>query len=229
MTPAGFARAGSQRWLQVAVKRCAQRIDAPIRDALGIPHRPLAWRSPLEEAGFREYRDMAALRQLGIVRLPVEPLSAFWPRRGPVRDALAIAGTGQPLLVEAKANIPEAASPKTKASCASLKLIQGSLRRGQCAIAPKSEHDWSGVFYQYANRLAHLYLLREVNSLPAELVFVYFINAIDVDGPTTGSEWDAVTALTHAALGLGRHPMLQHVHHVVVDVKNLQDAVSLSS
>jgi hypothetical protein len=31
--------------------------------------------------------------------------------------------------------------------------------------------------------------------------------------------------LTHAALGLGRHPMLQHVHHVVVDVKDLQNAV----
>lgn len=222
MTSPGFARAGSQRWLQVAVNRCAARIDGPICDALGISRRPLAWRSPLEAAGFREYRDMAALRQLGIARLPVEPLSAFWPPRGPVWDALATTGTEHLILVEAKANIPEAASPKSKASPGSLRTIQRSLRRVQRAIAPKSEYDWSGVFYQYANRLAHLYLFREINGFPAELVFVYFINAIDVGGPATGAEWNAVTTLTHAALGLGRHPMLQHVHHVVVDVEDLR-------
>jgi len=225
MTSRGFARAGSQRWLQVAVNRCAQRIDGPICDALGISRRPLAWRSPLQGKGFREYRDMAALRQLGVTRLPVEPLSAFWPPRGPVWDGLATAGTEHLILVEAKANIPEAASPSSKASPDSLKIIRRSLRLVQQAIAPKSEHDWSGVFYQYANRLAHLYLLREINGFPAELVFVYFINAVDVGGPATGTEWNAVTALTHAALGIGRHPMLQHVHHVVVDVNDLRDAV----
>ena len=129
MTSLDFARAGSQRWLQVAVNRCAERIDRPICDALGIPHRPLAWRSPLEAAGFREYRDMAALRQLGIVHLPVEPLSGFWPPRGPVWDALATAETEHLIFVEAKANIPEAASPRSKASPESLKIIQRSLRR----------------------------------------------------------------------------------------------------
>ena len=36
--------------------------------------------------------------------------------------------------------------------------------------------DWSHCFYQYANRLAHLYLLRESNGLDAFLVFVYFVD-----------------------------------------------------
>ncbi len=31
-------------------------------------------------------------------------------------------------------------------------------------------------FYQYINRLAHLYLLRVLNKIPAYLVFVYFVN-----------------------------------------------------
>lgn len=225
MTSPGFATTGSQRWLQIAVNRCPERIDGPICDAVGLPHGPLVWRSPLEAAGFREYRDMAALRQLGVVRLPVEPLSGFWPPRGPVWDALATAGTTHLVLVEAKANIPEAASPRSKASPESLKIIRRSLRRVQRVIAPKSECDWSGVFYQYANRLAHLYLLRELNGLSAELVFVYFINARDVNGPTTRAEWKAVTTLTHAALGLGRHALLQHVHHVVLDVMDLRNAV----
>lgn len=207
------------------MNRCAEQINGPICDALGISRRPLAWRSPLEGAGFREYRDMGALRQLGVGRLPVEPLSAFWPPRGPVWDGLATADPEYLILVEAKANIPEAASPKSQASHGSLKMIRRSLRRVQRAIAPKCEYDWSGVFYQYANRLAHLYLLREINDLSAELVFVYFINAIDVGGPATGTEWSAVTTLTHAVLGLGQHPMLQHVHNVVVDVNDLRNAV----
>ena len=39
----------------------------------------------------------------------------------------------------------------------------------------RSTCDWSGTFYQYANRLAHLYLLHELNDVDAWLVFVYFV------------------------------------------------------
>ena len=42
--------------------------------------------------------------------------------------------------------------------------------------------------YQYANRLAHLYSLRQMNDIDAYLVFVYFLNDPDLDGPHTERE-----------------------------------------
>lgn len=43
--------------------------------------------------------------------------------------------------------------------------------------------DWTERFYQYANRLAFLYFLREVNGIEAYLVFLYFLNDPHHDGP----------------------------------------------
>jgi hypothetical protein len=125
------------------------------------------------------------------------------------------------LFVEAKAHVAEAASPSTKASPDSLRLIRKSLLATQRFLAPESEADWSQTFYQYANRLAYLYLLRQLNDLPAHLVWVYFVNARDVNGPTSVTEWKAAIALLHAALGLKEHPLEPFIHTVFADVSAL--------
>ncbi|MFC1640236.1 hypothetical protein ACFL3B_05700 [Gemmatimonadota bacterium] len=82
--------------------------------------------------------------------------------------------------------------------------------------------DWSKRFYQYANRLAHLHFLREVNGIDAYLVFVYFLNDPDLDGPKTEREWHVAIKVMHEALGIrGRVPK-KYVIDLFVDVRELQ-------
>jgi hypothetical protein len=126
--------------------------------------------------------------------------------------------------LEAKANVREAASPPSKASPASLAKILSALSEARRFYAPDSVADWHGVFYQYANRLAHHYLLTQLNGIDSRLVFLYFMNASDVRGPTTVAEWEAVTKLIHAALGLPPVLSQYRVHHAYLDVNSLPSA-----
>ena len=83
---------------------------------------------------------------------------------------------------------------------------------------------WTGKFYQYANRLAHLYLLRELNKVNAHLVFVYFIGDKDVNGPDSVAGWKAALAAAKGALGLGKsNPLSKYIGEVFIDVRNLKD------
>ena len=214
-----FAAAGSQRWLQVFINKHQVIIDRAFLDALDLsPNDAIEWLSPLLADEFREYRDMRALRRLGVQSLSHRKLNEFWPNRGPVWDALARTRSGELIFVEAKAHIGEAASPGTKASVASLELIQRSLAEARRFYAPKATTEWSGTFYQYANRLAHHYLFRKLNQLPSHLFFLYFINASDVNGPSSELEWKGATHLLHAALGLTPGKLPDGVHEVFLDV-----------
>src|ERR1700723_162227 len=123
-----FASAGSQRWLQVAVNRKAQFLLSALQRSGAVgPRTSVTWHSPLENDDFREYRDQKALDTVGISTL-AKPLKEFWPARGPVWDALGTTSEGDPLFIEAKAHIPETASPPSKAFAASSKdLIERSL------------------------------------------------------------------------------------------------------
>jgi hypothetical protein len=70
-----------------------------------------------------------------------------------------------------------------------------------------------------------LYLLRELNGLPAHLVFLYFVNATDVAGPTTREEWEGAIKLLHNFLGVTRHKLSAHVIDAFIDVGKLESAV----
>ena len=120
---------------------------------------------------------------------------------------------------------PEAASPPSKASESSLALIRRSLDNARAYYAPGATADWSGRFYQYANRLAFQYLLAELNGLPSRLVFLDFINATDVNGPTSEGEWHGARQLIHALLGLPSDLTGRGVFHVCVDVERIKSAL----
>ncbi|MEX2374169.1 MAG: hypothetical protein WD942_01105 [Dehalococcoidia bacterium] len=214
-----YAKAGSQRWLQIAVNEQPTSISRSLN--LGSGKNSINWASPSAASAFRELRDGAALRALGIGQLPNRTLSDFWPTRGPVWDGLARTTTGEVLLVEAKAHIPELASGETQASPASRVKIERSLKEVQKAIASRSQADWTRTFYQYTNRLAFLYLLRVLNGIPAHLVNVYFTNADDVNGPSSRAEWEGALALMHTLLGTSNHALKPFVHDVFIDVKKL--------
>jgi hypothetical protein len=215
------ATRGSQKWLQIGVNRCPEILNDAIVVAAKMPlGTKIEWLSPLEDENFAEYRDQAFVDKLGL-ELKHRPLNSFWPQRGPVWDGLARTSSGELLVVEAKAHIPEMVSPASKASPPSLERIERALKETRRALAPRTTVSWSGTFYQYTNRLAHLFLLRTLNHQKARLVFLNFIGASDVGGPTTREEWKGAIQVTEAYLGLGRHKLSPYVHHVFVDVGSL--------
>jgi hypothetical protein len=217
-----YAAKGSQRWLQVAVNRLPATIEIPLRESARLgANATFEWISPIERSGFVEYRDQPTFDALGL-ELAKRSLSDFWPARGACWDGLAKASTGDVFLLEAKAHIGEMVSGGSRATDASLERIRASLREVQQAIAPGADFvDWSGTFYQYANRLAHLHLLREQNGIPAHLVFVYFLNAEDVGGPAAREAYEGASQVIEHYLGVRQSKISRYVHKVFVDVKDL--------
>ena len=203
----GKAR-GSLRLIRRAVNDRTSLLNERIRAALQLrSDATIDWKSPLADDDFAEYGDDAFLKLLGI-QLARHPRKDFWPKRGPQGDALAtIEGTGA-LLVEAKANVPEVVSPGTGASPASRMLIDRSLREVKRYLGVDPNIPWTGKLYQYANRIAHLYLLRTLNRIDTHLVFVYFTGDVDVGGPSSVAEWRGAFSGAKRALGFPARPRL---------------------
>lgn len=206
---------GSLRWIQHFVNED----PGSLQTAIGIG--PIHWCSPLASDAYSEYRDGAVLDLLG-VKLSKRSLPSFWPARGPQWDALGRAASGEVILVEAKAHVEEILSPSTKASEHSLRRIRASLAETAAGMRTvPGAVDWSQKFYQYTNRLAHIYLFRKLNDIPALLVFLYFIGDREMNGPASCREWEAAVAVLHEALGLrGRMP--SYVRDVFVEVPESQ-------
>lgn len=212
------ARKGSQKWMQIGANDRPDVLQEALRASGAVRNEAtVEWLSPLAAEDYVEYRDGAFLDLLK-VELKKRDLYSFWPPRGPMWDGLARTSDGEVLLVEAKAHIAEMVSPASKASPGSLKLIEKALRETQAALAPRVDMAWHGTFYQIANRLAHLYLLRELNGVKARLVYLYFIGDQEMGGPRTRDEWEGAIRVTEVYLGLGRHRLQKYIHNVFVDV-----------
>ena len=224
----GAAQRGSQHWLQIAVNQRHDVIDNAIVDALKLPSsESINWLSPLKDdtPPFKEYMDKEFLERL-CINLEHTPLKDFWPRSGPRWDGLARIGDRH-ILIEAKANLPEFNSGGSKASPRSLAKIQSALKETKEFLHVSDETDWTTCFYQYANRLAHLYLLKELNKVPTALVFVYFVGDDTVPGrdPVSREKWEAAIELAHHHLGVRPNSpwMKQNVFDVFIDVHELND------
>lgn len=202
---------GSLKWIQRAVNDRPFLLAHP---ALG----PVEWLSPLAADDYAEYRDGAFLGRLGLSQFS-SALDAFWPARGPQWDALG-RSDDTVVLVEAKAHLDELFS-SCKAGDASRRRIVASLDAVQAKLKAADGADWTQRFYQYANRLAHLWLLRS-NGIDVRLLLVGFLNDSDVKGPVCSEEWKAAYRMMDYALGLPRHHALSaHILHVFPDVRDL--------
>jgi hypothetical protein len=211
---------GSLRWVRELLYHRPGMLDDALRATIPLSAgASTKWVSPRADDEHAEYRDNAALKQLGASRL-LRPLSAFWPLGGPQWDALGRFGADGMILVEAKANLGELISPASQASPESLRRIRAACDEAKSFYGAPPSVSWVGPYYQYANRLAHLYFLREVNQLNAHLVFLYFLNDPDTQGPASAQLWRPAIDEAHATLGL-RAPLPRFVHEVFVDVRRL--------
>lgn len=219
--PQSVGEKGSQKWIQRLINKKPELLNLRIRRNLGFPeNEEIRWISPLEGDDYAEYRDQAFIKLLG-VKLEKMPLEDFWPRGGPQWDAIGRSSSGKLLLVEAKSHIQELISTIKTENEDSLRKICKSLEETKRYLNSTTEIDWSSRFYQYTNRLAHLFFLRELNQLPAYLIFVYFMNDLKMYGPKTIDEWKGALKLLHSYLGIGRHQLQKFITDIFVDVGHL--------
>lgn len=204
--PLGRAFKGSQLQIQIYVNRRRADLDDAIRVALPdlIDSVEIDWRTPIAADGYREYHDSAFLRRVGLDRHEAA-LSEFWPRGGPHWDALARLrsdGIDGVLLVEAK-SYPEEMRSTCKASPPSRERIDAALASTAAWLGVERTPAWTDDYYQFANRLAHLWFLREVTQVPAWLVNVNFVDD-RLHNPTDRDSWDRSLADAKGKLGLPR-------------------------
>ena len=212
---------GSLKDLQVAINEKKKYFDGEISKVIG-KQMNIDWKSPLETDDYAEYRDKDFLIRLGLNKMKY-PLSDFWPNNGPQWDALGVSDD-EIILVEAKANIPEIVSPGTSAkNPESINKISISFDKVKKYLNISNDIDWTGTFYQYVNRIAHLYYLREKNDIKAYLLFIYFINDITVHGPKTKDEWLGVIQVMECYLGLDKkHKLRKYIHDIFIDISDLR-------
>lgn len=212
---------GSLKDIQILINENQTLIDREIKMSFKeLLEREIIWVSPLKSDDFAEYRDNDFIKKVGLNPDEIK-LNSFWPNLGPQWDALAKTNEGDIILVEAKANIPELVSPGTGACVSSKEIINKSLLDTKEYLNITNEIDWSGKYYQYTNRIAHLYFLREKCNKEAYLVNIYFIGDKTVNGPASILEWETVLASLNSHLGLTNHKLCKHIANIFIDINEL--------
>jgi hypothetical protein len=134
------------------------------------------WLAPLAESSYEEPYDHSLLELTKLTQLAPQ-MAKFWPSGGPHWDAVAVAGTAEPIivLVEAKANVEEFKRGDRRATAqSSIMMIDESLAWARERLsATGSAESWVGRHYQFANRLACTLWLRELG-VTAVLAHVLF-------------------------------------------------------
>ncbi len=214
----GRAYAGSQRQIQTYVNKCPYMLNTEIiaalkdkdyieqRYELGGSGIIFDWVSPMESQQYAEYQDEEFWRALWMEDRH-GGTSTFWPKGGPVWDALAIVRFGDrpdqngALLVEAKSYPKEMYGGGMQAKDPhSIEIITNSLANTKSWLGVTDDADWTDKFYQSANRLAHLYLLWYIMKIPTWLVNVYFMD--DPHSPTTRTQWNEFLPTVKDEMGL---------------------------
>ena len=215
---------GSQKWVQKIINFCPSRLNRLIQQEIAsLSGREIQWTSPVEQDEFAEYRDAAFLENLDLQEF-AEKSEKFWPKMGPQWDALGRTADGEVLiLVEAKANVPELVSFCGAKDKESLRTISASLAETQGWLNCREPRvDWKCGFYQYANRLAHLYFLREkAQKEGSYLVFLYFVEDSS-HIPTSRDAWNSALKLQKELMGLSAASLAGKAIEVFINTDDIK-------
>lgn len=194
---------GSLKWIQLLVN------DLPGIFSQKIGASDIDWLSPLKDDDPAEYRDSDFLKVLNLEHLQQDRLEDYWSNSGPQWDALGKSRCKYSL-VEVKVNIPEIYSTCKAKNPRSVSKIEQAISESKKFYSIENGEGWLAGYYQYANRLSHLFFLREVSGVDAELLFVYFC-----DDPTNIStsieDWSAALAHQKKSMGIGK---IDHVNEL---------------
>ena len=207
----------SEHWMRIAANEDSAEFNQLLIAKFGWDEdEQIRWLSPIKSDDYAEYFDESFLERLGIGDLSV-PLSNFWPRSGARWDGLAKTDSGKVILVEAKAYIEEGVDYRSKAERPeSIAMITRALNDAKASFRANNDAPWEAPFYQYTNRLAHLYFLSALNQIDTYLVFLYFADAPDVPKPSSVAEWEGAARLTEKCLGLSnRHPFKERIATII--------------
>lgn len=232
----GKTNKGSQKWMQILVNKHPELLTEVV--SAGLPNAPdsIDWRSPLESDNYKEHRDREFLVKLGKSRyldncLPSwGELYKFWPRNGPCWDTHGATDKGQILIGEAKSHTKEMQGKGSGAkSLKSIEKIDRSLKETQRFLGGAQTIDWAkSAYFQYANRIAHLYWFHKLNGLDAYLVMLYFLNDIameanDTTVPKSAKEWGPAITCQNRELEIPeKHPLSDRIIHVFIDVNDIE-------
>jgi len=125
------------------------------------------------------------------------------------------------LLIEGKAHISEVLSTIQASNPNSVNLIEESLARTRRELGVRTKNPWTTPFYQYANRVAHLHFLKNLNSIKSYLIFVNFVGDKEMGGPENEQEWVGVNNLIHSYLGIGKINLKPFMADICIDVAEL--------
>ena len=214
---------GSQKDIQLLANKYKKLLDEEISKIKKEPVE-LEWFSPLKDDDYAEYVDQCFINRLGISDRILVQLKNFWPKGGVNWDGLAKDGETV-FIMEAKAHISEIKIESTRASSVkSLELIEKSLNETKEFLNIKSDISWCKKnYYQYANRIAHLYYLREKNKIDAHILFIYFLNdkSVVTKKEETKEDWEKAINGIYNKLELKEDNKLsKFIHHIFIDVES---------
>ena len=214
---------GSLKDIQILINNNSDLLNALIINRLPkMDFNNIEWLSPLANDSFAEYSDDDFIKILGLDQNSIL-LNNYWPNGGPHWDALGRTDKNEIFLIEAKANIPEIVSPGTLAKdIDSIDKINRSLELTKGFLNIHNSVNWNGKFYQYTNRLAHLYFFRVIHNIPAFLINIYFMNDKTVNGPQSKAEWLAAIEVLKKYLGIGEHSLSKYMIDLFIDVDDLR-------
>lgn len=209
----GLAFKGSQLQMQLYANRHREALEVEAWRVGAVPDGvSLDWISPIEADGYVEYRDTEFLDRLSLSNHS-PALRDFWPKGGPCWDGLARWSKNEEsgvLLFEAKSY------PKESKSRLMARAEPSNQRIGRAltvtatwlglAATPRT---WTSELYQTANRLAHLYFLRELCAVNAELVFLLVVED-PTHRRTTRDAWQAAWSLMWTRMALAGAPPNTH-------------------
>jgi hypothetical protein len=224
------AKRGSQKWIQDIVNACPELLNFHIQEKIkSLSGREICWKSPQKGKNFAEYRDSDFLKEIGLEQL-TEELNQFWPKNGPQWDALGKTKDDKGfILVEAKANVPEITSSCSAKDRKSLTIISERLAETQRWLKCRNPQiDWKYGFYQYANRLAHLYFLKEKAQKEAYLVFLYFVDD-STHIPTSLDAWNSALKLQKQLMGLSSRILSDKVIELFINTYEIKSFLPLTT